>query len=227
MINNNEERRCSNAVSRAIDNLNNSNFTLMNDSFGNVVLDVKDASLIWTNFAGTPNNFTQMNNLDQFGKDIRSFNLAITPEIADKLTKEGWNVRAYETNRPDYPVIHHIKVNVKIANPKTYDETKAFASSVYLITNFNGQEASQKLENDALTILDGRRMSNDDPQINIKKVNCIITGRKYHPANNRNAAQKITIQLTSMFVYADQIDIYTDPHEAELARMAVKTDYNR
>lgn len=218
----NQTKTVSNSVRNAIENLKNSEFNVLRDERGNVLLDVKNATTIWNNFSGTPfGGNINANQLDQFGKDRRSINLVLPEELASNLALEGWNIKQRETNDPDYPIIHYIKANVTINHPNSMEEESSFPSALYLVTNFNGKENTELLMDDEISILDGRRMSFSEPMINIERINLRLRSRKYYPNGNRNMQQKTAVYLASAFVYATEVSPFSDPHEAELAKSAI------
>ena len=224
MNNTNEVKTVSASVANAIRNIPNSTFALLKDNYGNYYFNVKNATVIWPNFGGTPFGDARNADLDQFGKGKRSFNLVLNEEYAKKLKDLGWNVKERVTNDPDYPVLSYIKVNVTIHHPYTFDKQAAFPSNIYLVTNFNGKENSEQLIDDDISRIDGRRRTNDDPQINIKKIDCSLRSRRYNVGNIPNGKQRTAVYLANMFVYAEEISMFSDPHEEELARNAVRAD---
>lgn len=218
----NQTKTVSNSVRNAIENLKNSEFNVLRDERGNILLDVKNAATIWNNFSGTPfGGNINAGQLDQFGKDKRSINLVLPEELASNLKEEGWNVKERETNDPDYPILHYIKANVTIHHPHNMEEESPFPSALYLVTKFEGNENTELLMDDEISILDGRRMSFSEPMINIERMNLRLRSRKYYPNGNRNMPQKTAVYLANAFVYATEVSPFADPHEAELAKAAI------
>ena len=86
----------------ALKSLKNSEFIL-----GNKTLEVRNASIVYHNFAGNP---------DDWGNTARTFNLVVTPEIADKLVEKGFKVRQTPVNKedPESPIILHISVKLSL-----------------------------------------------------------------------------------------------------------------
>lgn len=218
----NQTKTVSNSVRNAVENLKNSEFNVLRDERGNILLDVKNATTIWNNFSGTPfGGNINANQLDQFGKDKRSINIVLPEELAKNLQEEGWNVKERETNDPDYPILYYVKANVTIHHPHNMEEESPFPSALYLVTNFDGKENTELLMDDEISILDGRRMSFSEPMINIEKINLRLRSRKYYPNGNRNMQQKTAVYLANAFVYATEVSPFADPHEAELAKSAI------
>lgn len=218
----NQTKTVSKSVINAIEALEDSEFNVLRDERGNILLDVKNAATIWNNFSGTPfGGNINANQLDQFRKDKRSINLVLPEELAKNLQEEGWNVKERETNVPDYPVLHYIKANVTIHHPHNMEEESPFPSALYLVTKFEGKENTELLMDDEISILDGRRMSFSEPIINIEKINLRLRSRKYYPNGNRNMPQKTAVYLANAFVYATEVSPFADPHEAELAKAAI------
>lgn len=221
-MNNNQTKTVSNAVRNAIDNLNNSEFSVLRDERGNILLNVKNATTIWNNFSGTPfGGNVNPATLDPFGKDKRSINLVLPEELAHNLAEEGWNIKERDTYDPDHPVLYYIKATVTILHPHNITEEATFPSAIYLVTKFNGQENTEMLTDDEISILDGRRMSYNEPMVNIEKINLSLRSRRYYPNGNKNMQQKIAVYLANAFVYATEVSPFSDPHEAELAKSAI------
>lgn len=221
-MNNNQTKTVSNSIRTAIENIKNSEFDILRDDRGNILLNVRNATTIWNNFSGTP--FGGNANpalLDPFGKDKRSINLVLPEELAHNLLDEGWNVKERETNDPDYPILHYIKANVTILHPHNINEEATFPSAIYLVTKFNGEENTELLTDDEISILDGRRTSYNEPMVNIEKINLSLRSRKYYPNGNKNMPQKIAVYLANAFVYATEVSPFSDSHEAELAKSAI------
>lgn len=86
----------------ALKNLKNSEFIL-----GPKTLEVRNASIVYHNFAGNP---------DDWGNTARTFNLVVNPEVADELLKRGFKVRQTPVNKedPDSPNILHISVKISL-----------------------------------------------------------------------------------------------------------------
>lgn len=221
----NNQKKVSYAVLNAIEKLTNTQtkpqFRLFRDSRGNAYLNATNAILIWTNFSGTSFGGVQNNNsLDQFGKDKRYFNLVLDEETANAVEALGWNVKECVTGNEDYPTLHYVKVSIRIQHPYTFDKDAAFPSDIHLVTCFNGKETDEELIDDEVSRLDGRRTNATQPIIDIKTINCQI--RSYHYDRNGNSGTALA--LSTRTVYADEISMFADPHDAELARKSIKVE---
>lgn len=220
---NNEKKIVKNSVRNAINKMtanegSRPQFEILKDNWGNNYLNVRNAVLIWTNFSGFSFDDRNKNNLDQFGKDKRYFNLVLDDETADSLSDLGWNVKEAVTSYEDYPILKYVKVNVRIQHPYTFEKEAAFPSCIHLVTNFNGKEVDEELVDDNVSKLDCRHTSNDSPILNIKTINCQI--RSYRYSMNGNTG--IGAALSTMTAYASEISTFADPHDAELASKAIK-----
>lgn len=210
-----------NAIQKLTDEKTKPQFRVFRDSRGNAYLNVTNAVLLWTNFSGTSYGGRHGNNsLDQFGKDKRYFNLALDEETANIVEELGWNVKECMTGEEDYPVLHYVKVSIRIQHPYTYDKDAAFPSDIHLVTCFNGKETDEELVDDEVSRLDGRRTNATQPIIDVKAINCQI--RSYHYDRNGNSG--IALALSTRTVYADEISMFADPHDAELARNSIKVE---
>lgn len=69
---------------------------------------VEGAEIIWRNFAGAPREFN--------AEGDRNFNLVLTPEDAERLAADGWNVRTLPPREEGDPEGYVIKVTVSFKN---------------------------------------------------------------------------------------------------------------
>ena len=73
------------------------------DSNGKLLIE--DGRILYRNFSGTASDFNH--------EGDRNFNIIIDdPELAQRMTEDGWNVKAKLPRDPQDTVTHHIKVNV-------------------------------------------------------------------------------------------------------------------
>lgn len=110
-------------------------------------LEVENAVIKWTNFAGKPTDFNPAG-----GK--RTFVLELSEEIAEELRDEGWNVKFKEPREEgDEPIFYtEIVVNMNSKYPP----------KVVLLSEFRGRKKSNRLEGDMVGTLDDVRYENVD-----------------------------------------------------------------
>lgn len=85
----------------------------------NIVME--NARILFRNFSGNPTKFS--------AKGKRTFCLVITPEMADTLSEEGWNVKFLKPREEGDSPTPYIQVNVgfkddQSKNPKIYMVTR-------------------------------------------------------------------------------------------------------
>lgn len=143
-------------IEDALERLKSSEF-IVDDPNNPKTLEIRNAVLIYTNFAGRANNF---------GNESKNFNLIITPEIKDQIERGCFNnlkVKIHETNKrnPDDPVLYfiNIKVNMLVAYPPI----------VTLCTDYKGQKSRTPLTDATIGCLDRINMARCDVIVNIKE----------------------------------------------------------
>jgi hypothetical protein len=113
-------------------------------------LEVENAVIIWPNFSGKPN---------RFGNTAKYFNLAITKEVADELSKRNFNVHEMtdkETNEILFYFVN-IKVNMESAYPPI----------ITVYTNYRGVKSHTSISADTVATLDNIQIESADCMINI------------------------------------------------------------
>lgn len=130
---------------------------------------IEDARLIFKNFSGKEGQFNR--------EGDRNFGLVLTPELAEQLANDGWNIKyltAREEGEEDTPWIP-IEVKFKIKPPR-----------VVLLTN-DGKTRTQ-LTDDTVECLDF---------VEIENVDLIVRAYEWGPINGKYG---IKAYLQSMFV---------------------------
>lgn len=102
-------------------------------------LSVENAVIVWPNFAGNPTDFNPAG-----GK--RTFVLLLTPEVADDLKSEGWNIKCKPPKEDgDEPLyITEIVVNME----------SQFPPKVCLVTEYRSERSMTNLDEDTIAELD-------------------------------------------------------------------------
>jgi hypothetical protein len=110
-------------------------------SNGRMQFVVEGAQIIWRNFAGQMREFNPEGN--------RNFNLVLTPELADQLAADGWNVRTLAAREEGDPEGYVIKVTVSFKN---------FPPRVVLLT----EKTRTQLDEGSVAVLDYADIENID-----------------------------------------------------------------
>ena len=141
-------------IEESIERLQHSEFIFDNPEKAKE-LEVRQAVLLFTNFAGRAN---------KFNNTAKNFNLVITPEVKDFLEsgKTGLKVNVHTYKKSDdEPELYYI--NVKVNMLVTYPP------SVTLYTDYQGQKTKTSLTDTTIGCLDRIDMERADAQINIKE----------------------------------------------------------
>lgn len=69
---------------------------------------VEDARLLFRNFSGEEGPFNR--------KGDRSFCVVVTPEVAEKLSSDGWNVKKLQSAEEGDDPTYHVQVAVNFSN---------------------------------------------------------------------------------------------------------------
>lgn len=109
-------------------------------------IEVLNAFIFWTNFRGEAN---------QFGSEIRSFNLALTDEAAEILAQQGWRVK--EVENEDGSVLRFVNVKVNMDS--------AYPPIVALYSEYRGKRTRRTLDAQSIGELD---------RVNIESADCLI-----------------------------------------------------
>lgn len=115
------------------------------DERGN--LNVENAVIFWTNFKGEPTRFNP-----QGGK--RTLNLALHPDIAEEMRKDGWNVKTREPYDEQDDILYHTEC---VLNMNSQYEPR-----VLLCSEWNGKRSMTRLHKDNVGMLDDIRYANVD-----------------------------------------------------------------
>lgn len=111
-------------------------------------IEVRNAYIFWTNFRGEAN---------KWGNTARTFNLAVTPEMAEILKQQGWRIREIECEEMgDILFFVNIKVNMNSQFPPT----------VNLYSEYKGKKSCRPLNEGSIGELD---------RVDIKTADCIIS----------------------------------------------------
>lgn len=204
-------------VRRAVEKLSGISVNLVSKGESKI-LEIKNGVMMWPNFSGfSYSSFDKKRTPDQFGKYQRNFKLVVPAEVAEHLEAEGLRIQTIETNMPDYPILHLIKVIVRIDHPESYNEVGSFPSKVYLVTNLNGQNNAVLLKDDYVSKLDGRTSENGTHFV-LDHFNCVIRCRR---SDSMGPKQNYIAYLSNIFAYGTENSTYADPAEAQYARDAV------
>lgn len=60
------------------------------------MITIENARVLFKNFSGTPSDFNR--------DGVKTCSIILPPDLADQLSAEGWNVRAYQRNPEEPPV---------------------------------------------------------------------------------------------------------------------------
>ena len=132
----------SKTVDRALEAVQKTEFKFINEN----QLEITNAFLFWTNFRGEAN---------KFGNKARTFNVAISAEVADILEKAGWRVRE-SGEAPDILYFVNIKVNM----------ASQFPPLVSLFSKYRGKRTRRSLDIDTISELDRITIETADLVVN-------------------------------------------------------------
>lgn len=105
-------------------------------------LNIENARIIFRNFSGKPDRF------DKVGH--KNFNVILDPEQADKLSRDGWNVKVRHDSRdPDSDDMFLLPVEIKY---------EVYPPKIYMITEKN----KILLDEDTVGQLDDAEIKNID-----------------------------------------------------------------
>ncbi|QBZ73607.1 hypothetical protein SEA_ROSAASANTEWAA_43 [Streptomyces phage RosaAsantewaa] len=145
----------------------------------NVLLE--DARIIFRNFAG---NETQYNPAGR-----RNFSVVLTPEVADKLEKEGWNVKRKPPREEGDDELCHLPVTVSF---------KGIPPRLYMITK--SKKRRTMLDEETAELLD---------YAELELVDVII--RPYDWEVNGNTGRKAYVKTLYATIREDELDLkYAD-----------------
>lgn len=136
----------SRVVEQALEAVEKTEFIFLNER----EIEVRNAHLFWTNFSGREN---------RFGNKATTFNLAITPEIAEKLSERGWRVRDIDLMQDDEPIGTLYFVNIKVNMKSTYPPI------VTLFSEYRGERSRTTITDETIMNLD---------TIDILSADCVI-----------------------------------------------------
>lgn len=114
-------------------------------------LRVENAVIFWTNFAGNPTKFNPNG-----GK--RTFNLGLSPAVAQELRENGWNVKERPGREEDDDILYYTEIVVNMKSK--------YLPKVYLCSEFRGKKNMHRLYEDTIGELDDIRYENVDIVIN-------------------------------------------------------------
>ena len=138
----------SRVVEQALEAVVKSEFNFINER----QLEVRNAFIFWTNFAGREN---------KFGNKAKTFNLAISLEIAEILNTQGWRVRDIlnkidDDDEGETLYFVNIKVNMESSYPPI----------VTLFSEFRGERSRRALDNETISELDRLDILSSDCIVN-------------------------------------------------------------
>lgn len=153
-------------VERGLEAVQNSEFQWVREN----QLEIKDAYIFWTNFRGEAN---------KFGSKTRTFNVAITKEVAEELDARGWKVR--ESGDPETGILYFVNIKVNM--------NSSYPPVVTLFTKFRNKKNRRALDIDSIGELD---------RTIIESADCIINSfeSKQYPG-------KVSGYLKTLFVIQD------------------------
>ena len=134
----------SKVVEQALKGVKNSKFNFIDDG---KALEVLNAHIFWTNFRGEAN---------KFGNTARTFNLAISLEMAQILKDQGWRVREVMQDE-DVLFFVNIKINMNSSYPPV----------VSLYSDFRGKRNKRTLDIESVGELDRVDFQSADCLINV------------------------------------------------------------
>lgn len=132
----------SKVVERALMGVTNSVFNFIEDGRA---IEVMNVHIFWTNFRGEAN---------RFGNTARTFNIALSPEMALLLREQGWRIRE-ATHEEEILYFVNIKINMNSQYPPI----------INLYSEFRGKRSCRALDGESVGELD---------RIDIKTADCII-----------------------------------------------------
>ena len=115
----------------------------------NGILIVKDASILFSNFAGAPDIYHATGG-------NRVFNLVLSDDFAQELKNIGWNVKPIENQDGDITYMTEIRVNMDSSWPPM----------VVLYSEFRGKRTATRLDADTIGRLDTGRYNSIKLAIN-------------------------------------------------------------
>lgn len=175
----------SNIIKNAYDNVPMSQFNIVGDENSGVIneIEIRNAQIFWTNFAGKEN---------QFGNAARYFNVAISDELADILVSQGFNVKSLVVN-PDDPDVLLKFIQVKI------NMESEWPPMVKLFTEFQGKKNPPKTLNaNTIGSLDGMDILRAD-----------LNFRAYRRVDKRTKQQASSAYLKRLFVIQNPLQSNT------------------
>lgn len=72
------------------------------------LIEIRNAQIFWTNFEGR---------MDNWGNTARNFNVAVSAEMADILSANGWRIREYGNEEQGMLYFVNVKVNMNSKYP--------------------------------------------------------------------------------------------------------------
>lgn len=109
----------------------------------NVIFE--NVTLMFRNFSGVAGRYNPAGN--------RNFSILLDPEVADKMAKDGWNVKQCAPKNSGDPILYHLPVTVSY---------KKYAPKIVLI----GSNGKTLLSEDDLGVMDFSMFLNVDLSIN-------------------------------------------------------------
>lgn len=109
-------------------------------------LSIENAVILWTNFEGRATKFGES------GK--RTFNLALSEEMAEQLDAEGWNIRCKEPRQEGDDPLYLTEVVVNMESQ--------YPPNVVVYSNYRGNKKAVRMTSDTIKELDRIDIDNVD-----------------------------------------------------------------
>lgn len=109
-------------------------------------LSIENAVILWTNFEGRPTKFG--------GEGKRTFNLALSEDMAEELSVEGWNVRCKDPREEGDDPLYYTEIVVNM-------ECK-YPPKVVVYSDFNGNKKAVRMTEETIKELDRIDIDNVD-----------------------------------------------------------------
>lgn len=184
----------SRVVEQALEAVKKTEFIFPKDDTGNIImpqdggrtLEVRDAHLFWTNFAGREN---------QYGNKATTFNLAVTPDVAAMLDEMGWRVR--DVDLKDFQTKEVIEklyfVNIKVNMDSNYPPI------ITAHSEFKGKRSRTTIDADSLSTLDA---------VEIQTADCIINmySSKQYPDKVTGYLRKLNLIMEPAIDFGGKYD---------------------
>ncbi len=175
-----------NLIDYCIGKLQTSEFYFKNDK----EIEVRNAVVFYTNFAGKPN---------QFGNATKNFNLAINEEVKNTLESDPsrkWNIHTVLDEETQEPVLYYINVKINMDN--------AYPPNIKLFTEYKGYRKTTTLDAETIGCLDGIAAESYDCTLNIYE-------SKIRPGHVTAYLRKLYVMQIKEPEFGGKYDDWEDP----------------